>query len=142
MMVPMREIRGCMPGGFCCAWRAAGAGGVLMGTGIPGVVFWEKGGREEEEGRKEGGRGKGGGRGGGRREKEEEEGREERNIQGKRNRYTKTNLKHSDQAMHARIFHVISSCSVQCYASVIVVRQRGPDMMPHHSKNQRALMTF
>ena len=76
MMVPMREIRGCMPGGFCCAWRAAGAGGVLMGTGIPGVVFWEKGGREEEGGRKRG-RGKGGGRGGGRREKEEEEGREE-----------------------------------------------------------------
>ena len=138
MMVPMREIRGCMPGGFCCAWRAAGAGGVLMGTGIPGVVFWEKGGREEE------GEKVGGGEEGRKRKKEEEEGIEERNIQGKRNRYTctKTNLKHSDQAMHAGIICVISSCSVQCYASVIVVRQRGPDMMSHHSKNQRALMTF
>ena len=80
MMVPMREIRGCMPGGFCCAWRAAGAGGVLMGTGIPGVVFWEKGGREEEEGRK-GKRGRKRGRkegegGGGRKRGEEYTGKE------------------------------------------------------------------
>ena len=74
MMVPMREIRGCMPGGFCCAWRAAGAGGVLMGTGIPGVVFWEKGGRGGRESGGRGGREEEGG--GGRKRGEEYTGKE------------------------------------------------------------------